>query len=379
MVTFRVNIVILSLYSLLPGFILYNLPQRYLPSVNHFRCFKMVKGRRWALKHHFSGKPKAEDFELIEEELPELKEGEFLYKSLFVSVDPYQRPYTDRFPASAFPMTMMGSSVAVVEKSKHKDYPEGSEVLIYGGWVERAIASPDGKGPQASSMAGKPWVYPKISGVSSSMMLGSCGMPGTTAYFGLLRLCEPKAGEVVVVSGAAGAVGSIVGQIAKIKGCKVIGFAGTDDKVEWLKSLGFDSVYNYKKVEVATALKEAAPNGVDCYFDNVGGDMSITVLENMNPRGRVAVCGAISAYNEGRQQKFRETLHLTIGKQLKIEGFLVGRWASEYAAGVQELAGWIKKGDIKVRETVVKGFENTPKAFFGLFDGSNTGKMVVKV
>ena len=135
-------------------------------------------------------------------------------------------------------------------------------------------------------------------GVSPSMMLGSCGMPGNTAYFGLTRLCQPQAGEVVVVSGAAGAVGSIVGQIAKIYGCRVIGFAGSDDKVEWLKSIGFDAVYNYKKTGVAEALEEAAPTGVDCYFDNVGGAMSIAVIERMNHRGRVAVCGAISGYNQ---------------------------------------------------------------------------------
>jgi len=336
---------------------------------------RMVKGRRWELKHHFSGHPKAEDFELVEEELPELKDGDFLYKSLFISVDPYQRPYTDRLPASAFPITMMGSSVAVIEKSKNKEYPEGSEVLIYGGWVERAIANPT----KTASPMGKPWVYPKIDKVSSSMMLGSCGMPGATAYFGLLRICEPKAGDVVVVSGAAGAVGSIVGQIAKIKGCKVIGFAGNDDKVDWLKGLGFDSVYNYKKIDVASALKEAAPGGVDCYFDNVGGDMSAAVILNMKSRGRVAVCGAISGYNAGGQKIYRDVLPLTIGKELRVEGFLVGRWVAEYAAAVTELAGWIKSGEIKVRETVVQGFENTPKAFFGLFDGSNTGKMVVKV
>jgi len=339
----------------------------------------MVQGRRWVLKQHFKGTPKPEDFELVVEELPEIKDGEFMYKSLFISVDPYQRPYTDRIPASMFPVTMMGSSVAVIEKSKHKDFPVGSEVLVYGGWVERAIAKPEDLAMGQGASISKPWVYPKINGISSSMMLGACGMPGNTAYFGLLRICEPKAGDVVVVSGAAGAVGSLVGQIAKIKGCKVIGFAGNDEKVGWLKELGFDSVYNYKKISVTDALKEAAPDGVDCYFDNVGGSMSISILENMKNRGRTAVCGAISGYNEAGAQKFRDILALTIYKELRIEGFYVTRWASEYAEGVQHMAGWITKGDIKVRETVVQGFENTPKAFFGLFDGSNTGKMVVKV
>ena len=336
----------------------------------------MVKGRRWALKHHFSGYPKQEDFDLVEEELPELKDGEFMYRSLFISVDPYQRGYVSQIPESMYPITMFGSSVAVIEKSKHRDYPEGSEVLLYEGWTERGICNPDGK--QVSPIS-KPWIYPKIDGISSSMMLGACGMPGNTAYFGFLRVCEPKAGDTVVVSGAAGAVGSIVGQIAKIKGCKVIGFAGNDEKVEWLKTLGFDHVYNYKKKEVPDALKEAAPEGVDCYFDNVGGFMSIHVLEHMRHRGRVAVCGAISGYNSERDNKYPETLRLTIAKEIRIEGLHISRWAAEFQQGSRDLADWITRGDIKVRETIVEGFEKTPKAFFGLFDGSNTGKMIVKV
>merc|ERR550519_328223 len=195
------------------------------------------------------------------------------------------RPYTIRMTP---PFTMIGSSVAVVEESKHSSYPKGSTIIIYAGWVERGIANPDEMG------SGRIRKAADMGSLSKSLLLGACGMPGNTAYFGLLEICKPKAGETVVVSGAAGAVGSLVGQIAKIKGCKVIGYAGSDDKVEWLKELGFDHAFNYKKVTVTESLAKAAPNGVDCYLDNVGGQMSIDVMSAMNVFGRVSVCGAIS-------------------------------------------------------------------------------------
>ena len=209
----------------------------------------------------------------------------------------------------------------------------------------------------------------------------------------------------MVVSGAAGAVGSLVGQIAKIKGARVIGYAGDDDKVAWLKSIGYDEAFNYKKVGVAESLATAAPRGVDCYFDNVGGEMSAAVLLNMNTRGRIAVCGAISHYNEkvmltlkfflqtkkyflqlknilitfqGGYSKVTDILPLAIAKELKIEGFLVGRWKARWVEGIRAMAAWVISGQVQVKETVVEGFEKMPDAFMGLFTGVNTGKMVVK-
>merc|ERR1719228_1897502 len=250
------------------------------------------------------------------------------------------RPYTMRMTP---PFTMIGSSVAVVEDSKHPSYPKGSTIIIYAGWVERGIAKPDEMG------SGRVRKAADMGSLSKSLLLGACGMPGNTAYFGLLEICKPKAGETVVVSGAAGAVGSLVGQIAKIKGCKVIGYAGTDEKCKWLKELGFDEAFNYKKVGVAESLSKAAPKGVDCYFDNVGGYSEVT-----------------------------DILPLCVAKELKVEGFLVGRWTERWMEGVTAMAGWVMKGDIKVRETVVEGFEKMPIAFMGLFTGDNTGKMVVK-
>jgi len=204
-------------------------------------------------------------------------------------------------------------------------------------------------------------VIPDLKGLSSRLTLGALGMTGVTAYLGLLNICEPRSGETVVVSGAAGAVGSFAGQIAKIKGCKTIGFAGSDDKVAYLKELGYDHAFNYKKTTVEAALKEAAPNGVDCYYDNVGGEMSMDVIRNMNSNAL-------------------EIFPLIMFKELKLEGYLINRWPKDqFYAAVEELAGWIRTDKLKVQETIVDGFQNTPKAFAGLFDGTNTGKMIVKL
>jgi len=337
----------------------------------------MVLGRRWILKHHFHGSPKPEDFQLVEEELPALQDRQIQFRSIFLSVDPYMRPYTARMKP---PFTMIGSSVAVVEESTHPSYTKGSTIVIMAGWVERGVVSPDsmGKDSPGGSLGGV-MPAPDLGPISKSLLLGTCGMPGNTAYFGLLELCSPKPGETVVVSGAAGAVGSVVGQIAKIKGCKVIGFAGSDEKCSWLKSIGFDHAFNYKKCGVTESLAQAAPNGVDCYFDNVGGEMSIAVLNAMNTRGRAAICGAISHYNEvGGYSKTQDILPLCIFKELKIEGFLVGRWIDRWGEGIKALAGWVGTGHIKVRETMVEGFDKMPQALMGLFTGDNTGKMVVR-
>jgi len=336
-----------------------------------------VVGRKWVLKHHFQGNPKPEDFELVEEELPPLKENEIQFHSLFLSVDPYMRPYTMRMTP---PFTMIGSSVAEVEESRHPKYPKGSTIIILAGWIERGVVNPDqmGKDSPGNTLGG---VIPAadVGKLSKSVLLGACGMPGNTAYFGLLEICKPKAGETVVVSGAAGAVGSLVGQIAKIKGCRVIGYAGTDEKCQWLKEIGFDEAFNYKKVKVGESLAKAAPKGVDCYFDNVGGEMTAAVMSLMNTRGRVAVCGAISHYNDvGGYTKVTDVLPLCVFKELMVEGFLVGRWKDRWMEGVMAMASWVMKGDIKVRETVMDGFEKMPYALMGLFTGDNTGKMVVK-
>merc|ERR1719356_1341209 len=276
------------------------------------------------------------------------------------------RPYTMRMTP---PFTMIGSSVAEVEESRHPKYPKGSTIIILAGWIERGVVNPDkmGKDSPGNTLGG---IIPAadVGKLSKSVLLGACGMPGNTAYFGLLEICKPKPGETVGVSGAAGAVGSVVG------------FAGSDEKCSWLKSIGFDHAFNYKKTDVTESLAKAAPKGVDCYFDNVGGEMSVAVLNAMNTRGRAAICGAISHYNEvGGYSKTTDILPLCIFQELMVEGFLVGRWAGpRWVEGIKAMAGWVASGKIKVRETVVDGFDKMPQALMGLFTGDNTGKMVVK-
>ncbi|KRT82616.1 hypothetical protein AMK59_3215 [Oryctes borbonicus] len=203
-------------------------------------------------------------------------------------------------------------------------------------------------------------------------------MTGATAYFGFLDICKPKPGETVVVTGAAGAVGSHVGQIAKIKGCRVIGIAGTDEKCQWLKSLGFDSTINYKKDDVAKALKEAAPKGVDCFFDNVGGELATTVIGQMNRFGRVSCCGAIANYNDSRPPKLTTFLFDVVLKELELKGFVVSTWFDRWSEAIKCNRKWLKEGKLQYQETVTEGFENMVNAFTGLLKGENTGKAIVK-
>jgi prostaglandin reductase 1 len=219
-----------------------------------------------------------------------------------------------------------------------------------------------------------------MKGLPDSYALGSLGMPGITAYFGLLGICEPKPGNVVVVSSAAGAVGSIVGQIGKLKGCQVLGFAGTEDKVKWIKELGFDHAFNYKTVDINKTFKEFAPKGIDCYFDNVGGEFTFHVMRNMNQFGRIALCGAIATYNieTSKLPLVPIDYFSMIYKNLRMEGFMVMRWQKQWFEALHQLRDWIIEDKIKVQETVTEGFENTPKAFIEMLEGKNTGKAIIK-
>lgn len=215
-----------------------------------------------------------------------------------------------------------------------------------------------------------------------SLGLGHLGMPGVTAYFGFLDICQPKQGEVVVVSGAAGSVGNLVGQIAKIKGCTVIGIVGSDDKCEFIKKeCGCDHAINYKTENVTAALKKHAPKGVDCYFDNVGGEISAEVISRMREFGRISICGAVSVYNLPPQKwpKLPVMQPLFVLKQLKMEGFHVTRYTDRWFEGLTQLKKWTEEGKIKYYETTVEGFEKTPQAFIDVLNGLNTGKAVIKV
>ncbi|XP_046982371.1 prostaglandin reductase 1-like [Schistocerca americana] len=333
----------------------------------------MVNARKIVITSPFKGEPKITDFKIETEELPALQDGQILCEAEYISVDPYQRAYSQRHKVGA---TMLGSQVSRIVESRSPDYPVGRHVVGYWGWCDRTVVNPAAKDGEILP----PMLVQNYGDLPLSLSLGVLGMPGATAYFGLLDICDPKPGETVVVSGAAGAVGSIVGQIARIKGCKVIGMTGSDVKVKWLKEeLGFDHAFNYKTVNVEKALKEAAPNGVDVYFDNVGGEQSSAVIANMKHRGRISVCGCISSYNESKVPLAPVIQRYMVGKELKMEGFFVGRWLDNWDQAFNEMAQWIKEGKLKYKETVTEGFQNTPKAFIGMLRGENLGKAVVKV
>jgi NADPH:quinone reductase len=319
------------------------------------------------------GMPKESDFAMVEIPMPTPGDGQVLVRTSFLSVDPYMRGRITGVRSYADPVlvgdVMVGGAVGQVVESRHTGFAAGDFVVGYWGWQDYAVV--DGK----TLLKLKPNLAPV------STALGVLGMPGMTAYFGFLEICKPQPGEVVVVSGAAGAVGSLVGQIAKIKGCRVVGIAGADDKVQWLvHDLGFDAAFNYKTVsDYMAKLKEICPAGIDCYFDNVGGAITDAVFPLLNVFGRVSVCGQISMYNLEKSEPGPRLLPFTLVKQLKVEGFIVTRWQSRWGEGITQMAQWLKEGKIQHREQIVEGFENTVKAFIGMLQGENTGKMLVKV
>jgi len=329
----------------------------------------MVLSKKIVYASEMIGFPTDENFRLEEEELDEgaLEDDQMLIKTICLSVDPYMRLFEKKVGD-----IMLGEVVAEVVATKSTKYSVGDKVLAKPGWCTHAIVGASGDDVRP---------YPLIgSQLSPSLALGIVGMTGATAYFGLLDICQPQPGEVVLVSGAAGAVGSVVGQIAKVKGCTVIGFAGTEAKVNYLKDeLGFDFAFNYKTTDIAEALKSAAPEGVDCYFDNVGGEFANVAIKNMKHKGRICVVGGISQYNASVPSKVADTTIDFIVKEIKMQGMMVyskpmKRW---YDEAFKDIVSWIEEGKIKYKETVTKGLENAPGAFMGMLRGANTGKAVV--
>ena len=320
------------------------------------------------------GFPKDSDFKLVESVQPIPKEGEFLVRIIYMSVDPYMRGRMNDAASYAAPVqlgeVMGGGAVGKVVSSSNPNFPEGSIVEGPFGWQEYAVSS--GQGVRR--------IDPKLAPISTA--LGVLGMPGLTAYFGLLDICNPQPGETVVVSGAAGAVGSLVGQIAKIKGCRAIGIAGADDKVAYLtEELGFDAAFNYKTVtDYFKKLKELCPKGIDVYFDNVGGPITDAVFRLINTKARVSICGQISQYNLKQPEMGpRIILVSLLVKQAKAEGFLVFQYANRYSEGLKQMAEWISQGKLKYREDIEHGIENAPRAFMEMLKGRNTGKQLVKL
>ncbi|KAL0132561.1 hypothetical protein PUN28_000369 [Cardiocondyla obscurior] len=335
-----------------------------------------MKAKKFVVVNHFVNEAKPTDLKLVEEELPPLKNGEYLVEAEYLSVDPYMRPYLQRFPVG---ITMIGSQVAKIIESKNPNFPVGKRIVGNLGWRTHTIINPSTN--QDDVLQQQPYVLPDIGDLPSSLGLGVLGMPGNTAYFGLLEICKPKPGETIVISGAAGAVGSHVGQIAKNLGLIVIGICGSDEKCKWLtEELGFDSAINYKTASIASSLRKAAPQGVDCYFDNVGGDISSVVMYQMRPFGRVSVCGSISSYNTDASSLPKSTIlqPVIVFNQLKIEGFIVTRWADRWNEGIIQNLRWIREGKLRYRETVTKGFENMFDAFIGMMRGENVGKAIIQ-
>ncbi|SES68014.1 hypothetical protein SAMN05421676_101156 [Salinibacillus kushneri] len=334
-----------------------------------------MKNEQILLKSRPNGTPTEENFEFKEVNVPDLKEGETLVKTLYISVDPYMRgrmstakSYVEPFEVNE---VISGGVVGEVIESKSDKLKNGDKVTGMLGW-QRYNAVDSSKVRKVNENLAPLSAY-----------LGVLGTTGLTAYFGLLDIGQPKEGETVVISGAAGAVGMIVGQIAKLKGARVIGIAGSDKKTAYLeKELGFDATINYKTTEnLFKSIKQACPEGVDVYFDNVGGAVSDAVTSLLNDYARVPVCGAISSYNI---TSLREDMGPRIQPKLiktraLMKGFIVSDYAPHFKEAAQDLGKWLSEGKLKYEETIVEGFKNVPQAFIGLFKGENLGKQMVKV
>lgn len=320
-----------------------------------------------------SGLPRESDFALVEAPMPDPGPYEVLVRGIYLSLDPYMRGrMNDRksyVPPFKLGETMGAGGVGEVVRSNSPAFQPGDIVEGLMGWQDYA----------AMKAKGLRKVDPKLAPISTAV--GVLGMPGLTAYFGLLDVARPKPGETVVVSGAAGAVGSIVGQIAKIHGNRVVGIAGGADKVRHcVEDLGYDACIDYKaEPDIRAALERTCPNGIDAYFDNVGGTITDAVILTINDFGRIALCGQISQYNLEKPEMAQRLFVPILFKQVRMQGFLVFSYAERYPEGAKKLAEWLKAGKIKYRETITDGLENAPKAFIGMLKGANTGKQLVRL
>jgi len=330
--------------------------------------------RQFLLRTRPEGRVKRSDFDLVETPVPELGPDEALVRTLYLSLDPTNRVWmTDieqYLPPVGIGEVMRGAGVGQVVASNSEQYPVGSLATGLTGWQDYFVASPQ--------LPLTP--LPEVPGVSPSAFLGVLGLTGITAYFGLLDIGKPKEGETVVVSAAAGAVGSIVGQLAKIQGARAVGIAGSDEKCALVvDELGFDACVNYKAPSFRDDLRAACPDGVDVDFENVGGEIMETVFSLLNLHSRVALCGLISAYNEGTTPAGPRNFGTLLIKRVHLEGFIILDYFDRWMEAAGQLAQWLGEGKIKARETVVDGLETAPEALNQLFDGGNVGKLVVKV
>lgn len=318
------------------------------------------------------GMPTDDDFSFVQKSIPTPEENEILVRTLYLSVDPYMRGRMNDEKSYIPPFTLnealTGGVVAEVVESRSEHFQQGDIVTGNLKWGEYSIA----KEQEIRT------VDPTVAPISTH--LGILGMPGLTAYFGLLDIGKPQAGETVVVSGAAGAVGSAVGQIAKIKGTRVVGIAGSSEKIDYLlNELGFDAAVNYKEDTFAKDLKATLADGVDVYYDNVGGVVSDEVMKHLNRNSRITVCGAISSYNLTEPDIGPRVQSTLIKNSVLMQGFTVGNYSNDFKRAVADLGKWLQEGKLTYEETIVDGFEHTIDAFIGLFEGKNLGKQIVKV
>ena len=325
------------------------------------------------LKSRPDGYPKEQDFDIISDKIDQLDNGEVIIEVLWLSLDPYIRGRMSAVKSYAAPLEIgeiiTGGAVGKIIESKCPNFSIGNIVEGFSiGWQKFAKVN--------SHSIRK--INPDIAPIQTAV--GILGMPGMTAYFGLFEVCKPIPGDTVVVSAASGAVGQLVGQLAKLANCKVIGIAGSEEKCKYLKnSLSFDHTINYKNQNVYKKIKDYCPEGVNVYFDNVGGKISDDVISNIAPFARIGVCGVISQYNLTQLENGMRVQRAVLTNQATVEGFLVFRFEQRYNIAIKRLSKWLKENKIIWKEDVVEGIENAPKAFIGLMEGKNFGKLLIKV
>jgi NADPH-dependent curcumin reductase CurA len=326
---------------------------------------------KWVLVSRPEGLPKISDFAWREEPVPEPAEGQVLVRSIYLSLDPAMRGWMARdtyIPAVPLDSVMRGGAIGIVESSRHPDFAVGDRVQGPLGWQEYLVSD------------GKNFVKLPDVPVPLHAHFGLLGHIGMTAYFGLLDVGQPQEGETLLVSAAAGAVGSLAGQIGKIKGCRVVGLAGSEAKCEWLRTeLGFDAAINYRTENLRAGLLAHCPNGIDIYFDNVGGEMLEAALNRMNQFGRIAVCGMIAGYNATGLEPGPRNLQQLIVRRVRMQGFLVMDYMARAGEAARDLLAWHNEGRLRYRVDITQGLEQAPAAFLTLFDGSNRGKVLVQV
>ena len=330
-----------------------------------------MKAKQVVLARRPVGVPQLSDFHIEEIAVEQPTTGQVLLRPLYISVDPYMRSrmsgkksYIAPFEVGA---PLAGGVVAEVVESRSEQFKKGDTVVGMLPWATACIAAEE-------------MLTPTYPGIPLSYHLGIVGMPGLTAYCGLTQICDPQPGETVVVSGAAGAVGTIVGQIAKIKGCRVIGIAGSAEKVALIKEkFGYDEAINYKTDDVDEMLDKYCPKGIDCYYDNVGGTITDSVVARFNRYARMALCGQIALYNATETPIGPRILPTLLKNSVLVKGFIVSDFRALFPEASKQLTTWVAEGKLDYTETVVKGFDKIPEAFIGLFKGTNQGKMIVAI